>query len=609
MEQCAPSPCQKDTTTPSSLCTRLLELWSQGFLSATQITEIAHLAILDKGQPVDLMNLAKCGSFGSQKGNCHRDVMAMFCKQIQICQPLQVSVPIKENKPNTDPEEKAGVLLPHLMFSQLHEHYPFVFEEVFGCQQCEQFWESVEKSGDDKLIPPLALDKRVQNPTQTIPCFFHGDGVEYENNNSLMVQSWGPLLTHHGALDAHLLIVAWPKACTAKGTWDILDAWISWSLGALSKGTHPTQDPWGGPLPKGLGMEELAGQPLTKGGHKAIVWCVQGDHEFFSNILHLPHWASKAPCHECDARRPVYKKKKCPKGKSVKLLLEHDQKFVRVTTEQAVAHPSSSHPLFSIEGLTTNHVRGDALHIMYCHGVGSHLTGSILHYICFFDGVGRQKLAASQRLNLVFNKICEIYKRDHVKVRMNNLRLSMICDPASPHKKFASLDSKAAECKHFCPCLLEVLQDVLDDDQEAHQQMKQSLSAFCQIIQVMDQAATIPSKQDYEKLCGLAKRFFSAYDALNKWALTKGRKIFHVTYKFHSFLHLIKNSKFLNPKAHWNFRSEDYVGRISRLGHSCAFGIKTSKVSAKITLKYRALLHLQLTRPGFTCHENTTDEP
>ena len=121
-------------------------------------------------------------------------------------------------------------------------------------------------------------------------------------------------------------------------------------------------------------------------GCQGVVWAVMGDADFFALALGLPHWASKRPCHECDASSST-----ANQGKYFKNLEMDTQAFTRVTHAQALAHPCSSNPLFNaIPGLSTKFVRGDALHICFVHGVYSHLLGSVLHYICWFNP-GRQK--------------------------------------------------------------------------------------------------------------------------------------------------------------------------------------------------------------------------
>ena len=50
---------QEDCDNP--LCTRLIELWSQGHLSATQVAEICHLSMLSGCEHPQIVAGAKCG--------------------------------------------------------------------------------------------------------------------------------------------------------------------------------------------------------------------------------------------------------------------------------------------------------------------------------------------------------------------------------------------------------------------------------------------------------------------------------------------------------------------------------------------------------------------
>ena len=589
------SPCEKDAENHSALCARLLELWSQGKLSACQVAELSHLAVLDGCASQELVSLAKCGNWGNSKANAHRDLVALHCSSMQLCEPTPVQVTFFDSKTQTPCEQDASLLLPHLLFASLEQHYGDHFEEFFACSSCESFWTGVEKTKDERLTWPVALDKRVVCPKQTVPIFVHGDGVEFQTRDSLMTWSWGPMLSKQSSLSSHLLLAALPKSCTLPKTWEPLCEWIRWSFEALSKGCHPSEDPWGNPLPKGLA--ELAGLPLTKGHHRAVIWSIQGDAEFFANVLKLPHWQNKHPCHECDCQKPVYKKK-CPAGKSAKILKEAEQSFVPVTPAQALLAKRSSHPLFSIEGVSTALVRGDSLHILFSRGVGSHLAGSLLHFLCYFDGARRQAVPPAQRLQLMFSRIKELYCKDG-KSRLTNLRLSMFSDTKKPHQKFPCLEAKAAETKHILPCLLQVLKEALPGDQPIHQTMIDCLGSFNQLVQHFDSIDLFPTSEEFALAKNLAKRFFDSYQDLNSWALSKGKKLFNITHKFHTMMHLIENSQFLNYRIHHNYRAEDYVGKLSTLAHSVSFGVKAVRLSAKVAAKYRILLHLQLTRPGF----------
>ena len=172
------------------------------------------------------------------------------------------------------------------MFSALAESYPEVFQRLFKLHELPEFWEQTLARDDDRLVNhPATLEKGWEQVT--IPLFTHGDGVEYESRDSLMVWSFGPLLSQEQSLDSHLLMAAWPKSCTCKDTWPQLWKELAWSFKALAKGQHPTHDADGNPLKRGSPFWAKKGKPLAS-GLKAIVWCIEGDHEFFSNSLGFP---------------------------------------------------------------------------------------------------------------------------------------------------------------------------------------------------------------------------------------------------------------------------------------------------------------------------------
>ena len=589
------------------LCTRLMELWSQGKLSATQAAEISHLSLLSGCQHPEILAIAKCGDYGQNKSSSHRDLVKLCCKKMHLPEPHMVKVPMKDPKTQREGNEEVALLLPHVLLGSLNENYPDVFEDIFALKGCLPFWKGVERSKDPRLVSPIALTKgKVDSPSVTIPIFIHGDGCEFQTRDSLMTWSWGSLLSQNPSLSSHLLLCSVPKSCSLPKTWEPLNAWICWSFAALAKGMHPEVDPWGKPLTKGL-LAELAGLPLTKGQHRAVIWAIQGDAEFFANILHLPHWNTQFPCHECDCQKPVYRKVPCPEGKSVKLLKEEEQDFKYVSPQEAFENKRSTHDLFQIPGVSTALVRGDSLHILYSRGVASHLAGSLIHYIVFFDYPRRQKVPPTQRLQCLFARIKELYSEMQVAERLTNLRLSMVCDPTKPHKSFPCLEAKAAETKHLLPCLEVLLREVLDEENEIHGTMLQCIHALNQLIAVFDSAGVFPKEAEYKLSQNFAKRFCDSYQDLHNWFKDLDRKLFNITHKFHSAIHLFKNAKFLNFRTHHNFKSEHFVGQISVLGHSCSFGVKGTKLATKIMEKYRICLHLQLTRPGFGFVLENTD--
>ena len=197
----------------------------------------------------------------------------------------------------------------------------------------------------------------------TIPLMVHGDAAEFQSRDSLMIWSWGSLLCSKSSLMAHQLIACCPKSCTCPETWPKLQEWITWSFRSLARGQALKKD---SPF-----------YAKFNGCHShSKASSIQGDHEFFSNTLGLPHWQNAKPCWHCDCQLGT---ESFATSFSNLDITKQDYHFV--TNQEAKDHPRSAHPLFSILGVTTQMVRGDGLHILWRKGVSAHFLSSILHHL------------------------------------------------------------------------------------------------------------------------------------------------------------------------------------------------------------------------------------
>ena len=87
-------------TVGSALATALLSLWCHGKVSGTTMRWLAESALLDGAQHDELVKIAKCGSHGLHPGNIHRDLMATFCKGLDMPTPFELEkVPCKNSRP------------------------------------------------------------------------------------------------------------------------------------------------------------------------------------------------------------------------------------------------------------------------------------------------------------------------------------------------------------------------------------------------------------------------------------------------------------------------------------------------------------------------------
>ena len=213
---------------------------------------------------------------------------------MSIADSHEVEVPCTHPKTSKDALERASVFLPHMMFYTIGENYPVLFHELFsfGKGVPKVFWDGVRKTGDEKLVNhPMSLEKDWDN--LCLPLFVHGDGVEFSNNDNLMVFSWGPLGSNLSTMLKHWLLACFPKSCGSKKTWEVIWKWLHWSFTALAAGRHPSVGPDNEPLEKGSMLQKLAGKPLHHKRYKGILWSVIGDHEFFSTPWVCPIGAAR----------------------------------------------------------------------------------------------------------------------------------------------------------------------------------------------------------------------------------------------------------------------------------------------------------------------------
>ena len=157
------------------------------------------------------------------------------------------------------------------------------------------------------------------------------------------------------------------------------------------------------------------------------------------------------------------------------------------------------------------------------------------------------------------------------------------------------LKTKAAETKHLLPCIAIISDEVSTgtDHDLRRTAALQAITSFCKLLDLAGTFLT-PEQADYAEM--LVIEFLGHYAWLNEWAQANDRPEYHIVPKFHMLHHLALNARHLNPKVHWCFKAEDYVGKISTLAHSASMGVRSTLISQKNAIKYRYLLHLRLTR-------------
>ena len=139
----------------------------------------------------------------------------------------------------------------------------------------------------------------------------------------------------------------------------------------------------------------------------------------------------------------------------------------------------------------------------------------------------------------------------------------MFTDPKKPWAKNASLDCKGAEARHLLPALLPVLKLMLSLEKDealgkVHEQMLCAAESLEKLVSLWDGASTILTAAEYEESLALGKAFLDAYLFLHHWSLEKDRCRFHIVAKHHTFIHLLWNSRYLNPRMQWCLKGERF---------------------------------------------------
>lgn len=399
----------------------LLLKWAWGALAATDLQEIAHAIKLSGNTDDDIDDLASLGAYGHQKGNIMKDLKNKFCQTMLVPLPFSVKVPYYDH---TAPRGKSfhtemSMFLPSQWLATLTNdlRLELQLDEIFGISKLESFWATQLKKNPKMLQHPMM--KKNNFTKRAIPVLIHGDGAEFEYNNSLMTISMTGLLKEGSVADTSLLLASWPKNSTVKGvedTWRVIWHWLSWDFNQLFDNRYHGQDPWKGPLPED--REELAGQAICGHDLFVVLWGVLGDHEFFQNHLGLPNTSNQAP-------NPACQWCLCNKLNMKNHWFNFDD---AAPWMKGGPREAADHPINTIVGMTSGHYLVDWLHTVDL-GIASHALANVLFNIVY-DKLNH--MSRAKAMELVVDKL--LAYPSHHGSDFSSMELKHITNPQRPHK-------------------------------------------------------------------------------------------------------------------------------------------------------------------------------
>ena len=550
----------------SCLASALIKMWGLGLLSARNVQHLASCGVFDGIQDERLQLLAALGTFGSHPNNCHRDLMRNICKTMAL-EGSVLTVQALDTK--ADPPQvsiQTKWLPPHILVADLVRNYPQHMEDVFGFSKAKRFWLGIKPTD-----PGL-----------------HGSPLK-QSQECHLEQSLS-------SFDKCFLIASFPKSATSDSTWEELIKGMIWSLNALWEGEFPKVDQYGHKV-SGK-WSNMCGETIIPNKKvRFIVWSYLGDLEYFANCLKYPHWSSPSFCPWCNASRNF-------EDKFVYDFSENHG-WQMYSLEHQWEHPASKHPL-------VNQVPGscpafriifDGLHTIEL-GLVARLAGSTLHALCYCGGLGTQPHTnkapeAQKNLDVFWNMLKKAYKELGEEERLNNMKLTMFCNPKKAFQGPFILKAHAGELKHLVPTMALALQWV--SQANSAQWILHAGQAFLQLSQyygaidagdihlsdALAQEAFQSMKATLQHYCWLNQNFPFHRDL---------EVYFQLFPKLHFCHHIGWFARYQNPRTSWCYYNESWIGSLAVLAHSCSHGTRPAKLAMSLTEKYLCALHMRLTR-------------
>ena len=233
----------------SFLASKLLESWSWGEMSPQAVQQMAALSLRDfeaagAQPPADLVLLAQLGDSGKHLNNMHKEILRIANRGCNISNVLTLKM---DFKPPFN-QQLQGVLLPHVVFSDLFHHYKAAFFKFILPDKdvLKEFWRN------QQLHPAFAGHPTASvasfEPSKTIPLSCHGDGTPVVGIGKIWARmltswSWSSLVCNGGwTKDAQLPIWFLFDETDNGETCEQFYKVLCWSFRALQTGKWPHED-------------------------------------------------------------------------------------------------------------------------------------------------------------------------------------------------------------------------------------------------------------------------------------------------------------------------------------------------------------------------------
>ena len=240
---------------------------------------------------------------------------------------------------------------------------------------------------------------------------------------------------------------------------------------------------------------------------------------------------------------------------------------------EGLSEHCTEHPISGLIGNTRYHYPSDLQHVG-CLGVCQTVNGSCLAELVE-DGPAE---GSKEQRTLYYHRLIKRFcKQLGIPLTLNRLVPGMFFNPNG----WNSLKSKAAESQQLVLVMGYVLEEVHDGNEHHEHRLRlvRSLAAIYKIFK--DHELFLPREE--------ADRALQLYDTLCEhwsWLLRRAISLDQPNWAFkqklHCLYHLIYLARFLNPRFHWCYQFEDYMGMIVTIARKCTASTPTTRVGSKV---------------------------
>lgn len=314
------------------------------------------------------------------------------------------------------------------------------------------------------------------------------------------------------------------------------------------------------------------------GGYCGVLIAIAGDLDYLAKTIGLPRWSSNSPCSLCRCT------KEGPNTYFDNRLGVAGWLFAIWTSQEWRAWPDRTHcALFSMIHLSACNISLDWMHAKYL-GADQYIYGSIMYYLCYIFMPG----APIENLQIIWRFMQAYYKRHRIRNRYRQMcKLTMF----KRKKDYPKLRGKAVEVKAFGPVLQAFWTAHVSNTSLTHKRITLLLKKNIELDDIIDQYPTrngnftIPQPHA-STFKTTALQVAQIHKQLNEHFKDIDIKIFNVTSKTHSIMHIALLAEHLHPGLTWCYQGEDYMRVVQRLLQSCVRGNSPAGSVIKATKHY-----------------------